>query len=585
MKPLTPKSLMQMKILHKLGDPRQTTTSSVKTSRIVNLPQQRRTVQTQRVVMKPEIKDLSINRLTLKSSTPKMNRREFSSPKLSPVVNAKKPGESVNNFSIKVVSSKQADKNDRIVLKSSRYKWSSKCKATNLQSSNLKLNNSLKQQKNSSKSPFKKPSIILKTPTKLLRAHSTNQIMNRYKLIRNQSSVSKKNSLNFVRKVGKYSIKYVVKDKKIVRRDLKNRSAVYTKFHLAKRGNSFQSFSKNNSWKQQKVEVCKKGKIDQFVFIGGLLYKSSPNKLSRTNDVAPKKTSTEQSKLCFTELSTKMITVRGIKFMLDPFGKTLKRVNQQSATGHNLNCQPNMSRIDIGGETFLQTKPGLLVLSQANKKRTLANRSINRSIHRLVAAKKKSKQYCLFYSRFGKCSKKDLGTCPYQHDPDKVAVCTRFLQGKCTVENCPFSHKICSKKMPVCRFFLRGRCNADTCPYSHVNVNPEADNCENFLKGFCSLGEKCKKLHVFFCAEFQRTGKCTKTKCPLKHEPREKRKSCATIGSSVAKKIEFAPSVSDDKKKPAREKTAELPSFIKLDDTIDSIESESTVSSKDILEI
>eukprot|EP00118_Oscarella_pearsei_P012998 m.99433 g.99433 ORF g.99433 m.99433 type:complete len:72 (+) comp37067_c0_seq16:1637-1852(+) len=43
-------------------------------------------------------------------------------------------------------------------------------------------------------------------------------------------------------------------------------------------------------------------------------------------------------------------------------------------------------------------------------------------------------------SGLGKCKKEDK--CPYIHDPDKVAVCTRFLRGTCekTDGSCPFSH-------------------------------------------------------------------------------------------------------------------------------------------------
>ncbi len=38
--------------------------------------------------------------------------------------------------------------------------------------------------------------------------------------------------------------------------------------------------------------------------------------------------------------------------------------------------------------------------------------------------KQKAKQYCMYYNRFGKCNHGDA--CPYIHDPDKVAVCTRY---------------------------------------------------------------------------------------------------------------------------------------------------------------
>ncbi|KAG5849807.1 hypothetical protein ANANG_G00075620, partial [Anguilla anguilla] len=66
------------------------------------------------------------------------------------------------------------------------------------------------------------------------------------------------------------------------------------------------------------------------------------------------------------------------------------------------------------------------------------------------------RQYCMYYNRFGKCNRGNA--CPYIHDPDKVAVCTRFLRGTCkqTDGSCPFSHKLSKEKMPVCSYFLRG---------------------------------------------------------------------------------------------------------------------------------
>ena len=36
---------------------------------------------------------------------------------------------------------------------------------------------------------------------------------------------------------------------------------------------------------------------------------------------------------------------------------------------------------------------------------------------------KKIKRYCMFFNRFGKCQRQDK--CPYVHDPERVAVCTR----------------------------------------------------------------------------------------------------------------------------------------------------------------
>lgn len=52
-------------------------------------------------------------------------------------------------------------------------------------------------------------------------------------------------------------------------------------------------------------------------------------------------------------------------------------------------------------------------------------------------------------------------------------------------------------QMPVCQFFLRGKCSNDNCPYSHVNVSKKAEVCEDFLKGFCSRGQQVSLWLIF----------------------------------------------------------------------------------------
>jgi len=57
----------------------------------------------------------------------------------------------------------------------------------------------------------------------------------------------------------------------------------------------------------------------------------------------------------------------------------------------------------------------LLCCSQAKQK----------SIAVLTNKMKKSNQPCVFYRRFGKCVRKEKGTCPHVHDPKQVAVCKK----------------------------------------------------------------------------------------------------------------------------------------------------------------
>ncbi|XP_032772889.1 zinc finger CCCH domain-containing protein 3-like [Rattus rattus] len=124
----------------------------------------------------------------------------------------------------------------------------------------------------------------------------------------------------------------------------------------------------------------------------------------------------------------------------------------------------------------------------------------------------------MYYNRFGRCNRGEC--CPYIHDPEKVAVCTRFVRGTCkkTDGSCPFSHHVSKEKMPVCSYFLKGICSNSNCPYSHVYVSRKAEVCGDFLKGYCPLGAKCKKKHTLLCPDFARRGVCPRgTQCQLLH--------------------------------------------------------------------
>uniref|UniRef100_A0A8C9MDN0 Zinc finger CCCH domain-containing protein 3 n=1 Tax=Serinus canaria TaxID=9135 RepID=A0A8C9MDN0_SERCA len=171
--------------------------------------------------------------------------------------------------------------------------------------------------------------------------------------------------------------------------------------------------------------------------------------------------------------------------------------------------------------------PGVFTpsLSRSSTCRYFASRAVQRSlaIIRQAKQKKKKKEYCMYYNRFGKCNRGE--SCPYIHDPEKVAVCTRFLRGTCkkTDGTCPFSHKVSKDKMPVCSYYLKGICSNSNCPYSHVYVSRKAEVCQDFLKGYCPMGEKCKKKHTLVCPDFAKKGVCPKgARCKLLH-PQKRR--------------------------------------------------------------
>ncbi|CAJ0930531.1 unnamed protein product, partial [Ranitomeya imitator] len=129
------------------------------------------------------------------------------------------------------------------------------------------------------------------------------------------------------------------------------------------------------------------------------------------------------------------------------------------------------------------TSPGSLYPSRsATPSRYIASRAIQRSlaIIRQAQQKKEKKEYCMYYNRFGKCNRGQK--CPYIHDPEKVAVCTRFLRGTC-------------KKID------------GTCPFSHQVSK-----------------DKCKKKHTLLCPDYARDGKCPQgSKCKLQHRQRKRR--------------------------------------------------------------
>ncbi|XP_076010633.1 zinc finger CCCH domain-containing protein 3 [Genypterus blacodes] len=173
-----------------------------------------------------------------------------------------------------------------------------------------------------------------------------------------------------------------------------------------------------------------------------------------------------------------------------------------------------------------QVSAPLSPLMRTSSTRHLANRAVQRSlaIIRHARQKKLPRQYCMYYNRFGKCNRGS--SCPYIHDPDKVAVCTRFLRGTCKQADgsCPFSHKVAKEKMPVCSYFLKGICNNSDCPYSHVYVSRKAAVCQDFVKGYCPEGEKCKKKHTLLCPDFSKSGSCPRgTRCKLQHRQQPKR--------------------------------------------------------------
>ncbi|XP_050047750.2 uncharacterized protein ZC3H3 [Dermacentor andersoni] len=357
------------------------------------------------------------------------------------------------------------------------------------------------------------------------------QLVSTYKLVRNKSKVAtpvKSPSSNLTcigarRIVKKYKVNNVNRSRAPLQRPLRsqygNSTAVSTMklswppsystthyFHGQKRKSSGKPTSSAGSSQAH------------YIKIGNITYRASRNKLSRTfkRSLSCSPVSHKAS-----PRHERVLAVRGSVYMMDTAGKMLRRISQPQCNSEQSNGR---TRIDVGGKTYIEWKPGVLSQTPSAETRTYLNRTVNRSIHRVrnvdSSRKLKRKSYCMFFNRFGRCNKGDK--CAYIHDPEKVAVCTRFLRGTCKVSDCPFSHKIAPEKMPVCSFFLKGRCTNDPCPYRHVKVNSKAAVCKDFaVHGFCADGIKCKKQHILICPEYAANKKCPRgKKCYLSHRVR-----------------------------------------------------------------
>ncbi|KAJ8444418.1 hypothetical protein Cgig2_005940 [Carnegiea gigantea] len=271
-------------------------------------------------------------------------------------------------------------------------------------------------------------------------------------------------------------------------------------------------------------------------------------------------------------------------------------------------------RLLIGSNEYVRIGNGnKLVRDPKRRTRLLASEKVRWSLHTARMRLAKKRKFCQFFTRFGKCNKGE-GKCPYIHDPSKIAVCTKFLNGLCGDPSCKLTHKVdhlmlhdgiraglchifssCSwlksilvipERMPDCSFFLQGSCSNENCPYRHVNVNPKAPVCENFLRGYCAEGNECRKKHSYICPEFEATGSCPQgSKCKLYHPKKgngKKRKTSKDqrnsrgryFGSGLTTTSESEIDMTEKiiaQKNGLEENQGELGDFISLDESDDEL--------------
>ncbi|KAF6147712.1 hypothetical protein GIB67_003043 [Kingdonia uniflora] len=228
----------------------------------------------------------------------------------------------------------------------------------------------------------------------------------------------------------------------------------------------------------------------------------------------------------------RIFRIGSVRYKMDSTKRTLQRIpDEKSSCAADLQSEtdnkksPVPKRLLIGNDEYVRIGNGNKLVRDPKKLvRILASEKVRWSLHTVRLRSVKKQQYCQFFTRFGKCNK-DGGKCQYIHDPAKIAVCTKFLKGLCSNNNCKLTHKVIPERMQDCSYFLQGLCTNKSCPYRHVNVNPKASVCKGFLRGYCADGDECTKKHNYVCPQFEATGVCSQgITCKL-HHPKNRNKS------------------------------------------------------------
>ncbi|XP_057531880.1 uncharacterized protein LOC130810002 isoform X2 [Amaranthus tricolor] len=200
---------------------------------------------------------------------------------------------------------------------------------------------------------------------------------------------------------------------------------------------------------------------------------------------------------CLKQRSGERIFRIGVhRYRMDPSRRTLQKISDEEADVAASTTEKDArkvyvpKRLLIGSNEYVRIGNGnKLVLDPKRRTRVLASEKVRWSLHTARRRLAKKRKFCQFFTRFGKCNKVE-GKCPFIHDPSKVVVCTKFLNGSCADPNCKLTHKVIPDRMPDCSFFLQGLCSNEKCPYRHVSVNPKASICESFLRGYCAEGNE-----------------------------------------------------------------------------------------------
>lgn len=266
----------------------------------------------------------------------------------------------------------------------------------------------------------------------------------------------------------------------------------------------------------------------------------------------------------------KRVVIDGVVFEFEEGGTKLKRMDDMSParaataeTAAGSTSTPTRHTLSMSGHQYLRTKSGNLIAAEKVRRRKSAggerkawvsiwgwmgsrfssshlaflcaldrrrSTSLVATLQRLVSSASgphRALAQSIHHWQPGRC--KRAATCPFQHDPTRLAICSKFLRGNCphTAATCAVSHSPSPNNTPSCQHFQRtGECrNGQACLYPHVRVADDAPVCEDFaVEGWCDLGDACGERHAWECREFNETGQCKRgARCGLLHILRAKK--------------------------------------------------------------
>nr|GAT56991.1 predicted protein [Mycena chlorophos] len=251
-------------------------------------------------------------------------------------------------------------------------------------------------------------------------------------------------------------------------------------------------------------------------------YRPQPNKFVRPSNPLPP----AQNRPAPPAQVKKEVVLNGVAFESSRRSLVRKDLPKPAPTVAKTSAPPPIRRphfLATPGARVYKSKP-----SRGRRRGGPVNMTLNNSRRPFQSGRRATKQVskpCPRFTTTGSCAR-GL-TCPYLHDPAKIAICWNFLQGNCanTAETCNLSHDPTPERTPLCLHFLnKGRCTRNGCPFPHVNVGARQGVCRDFaVLGYCERGLDCDKQHVRECPDFAERGECATPRCKLPHVIRANR--------------------------------------------------------------